>query len=257
MELGARFETFFLSDLHLGACYFANPRERERHVVAFLQSIRHRARAIYLLGDILDYWYEYRYVVPRGFVRLFGKLAELSDEGVKITWIIGNHDIWIFDYLPTELGVRVVDGNVCESIDGVEFFLAHGDRVWQSSRGFRFIAKLFRNRVCQRLFASIHPRWTVPFAFKWSGSNRCSKAELESEPERANAAVQHLKDFCVEYSALHPDIKYYIFGHLHLPVFESVGNSSEIVILGDWIRHYTYAVYDGVELKMERYLLQG
>ena len=110
--------TYFLSDLHLGARYFKSPRDKEMRVVRFLDSVKDTAEAVYLVGDVLDYWYEYRYVVPRGFVRFFGKLAELSDAGVKVTWLIGNHDIWIFDYLPAELGIEVVDGVLTREIGG-------------------------------------------------------------------------------------------------------------------------------------------
>lgn len=122
-------KTYFISDLHLGAPYFTDTKKTERRVVSFLDSIKHDAEAIYLLGDVLDYWYEYRYVVPRGFVRFFGKLAELSDAGIKITWLIGNHDIWIFDYIPNEIGVRVIDGYLIDEIYGQKVFMAHGDGV--------------------------------------------------------------------------------------------------------------------------------
>ncbi len=116
-------KAYFLSDLHLGAPYFPDSRKAELRVVDFLDSIKDDAHTIYLLGDILDYWYEYRYVVPRGFVRFFGKLAELADSGVRIVWFIGNHDIWIFDYLPSELGIEVVDGALVEEIDGHFFYM--------------------------------------------------------------------------------------------------------------------------------------
>ena len=120
--------TYFLSDFHLGARYFDSPLDNERRVVAFLDSIKDSAKEIYLLGDILDYWYEYRYVVPRGFTRFFGKIAELSDLGVKIYWFIGNHDIWIFDYLPSELGITVVDGPMVKDISGKRFSLTMATR---------------------------------------------------------------------------------------------------------------------------------
>ena len=120
-------------------------------VVRFLDSIKDDADVIYLLGDILDYWYEYRYVVPRGFVRFFGKLAELHDRGIRIVWFIGNHDIWIFDYLPSELGVEIVDGYLDEEIDGKHFLMTHGDGIGKLKPSFKLLRRLFRNRVCQRL----------------------------------------------------------------------------------------------------------
>ena len=139
--------TYFLSDFHLGARYFDSPLDNERRVVAFLDSIKDSAKEIYLLGDILDYWYEYRYVVPRGFTRFFGKIAELSDLGVKIYWFIGNHDIWIFDYLPSELGVTVVDGPMVKDISGKRFFLDHGDAVGKRKLSFRILRSVFRNWI--------------------------------------------------------------------------------------------------------------
>ena len=155
---------YFISDLHLGATYLPDPLEYERRVVRFLDSIAGEAGELILLGDILDYWYEYRTVVPRGFTRFFGTLARLADSGVKITWFIGNHDIWLFDYLATEIGLRVVDGVERRTIGGKNFFLSHGDGVGRLPRTFRFIRATFRNRFCQKLYAAIHPRWTIPLS---------------------------------------------------------------------------------------------
>ena len=243
-------KAYFLSDLHLGAPYFPDSKAAEKRVVDFLESIRHDADAIYLLGDILDYWYEYRHVVPRGFVRFFGKLAELADSGIKIVWYIGNHDIWIFDYIPSELGVEVVDGYRVESLDGEKFFLTHGDGIGRLKPSFRILRTLFRNRFCQFLFAGIHPRWTVPFANNWSRRSR--KASAPSV-EVADFMRKNLTDFVAEYSSEHPEIKYYIFGHLH--VFErfSVSSGAEIVILGEWISRFSYAKWDGKELSLHEW----
>lgn len=159
---------YFASDFHLGARYIENPIEYERRIVRWLDSIKQDAGTLYLLGDILDYWYEYRYVVPKGFTRFFGKLAELSDNDIDIHWFIGNHDIWIFDYLPHELGITIHDGTLITEIGGKRFFLSHGDNVGKRPMTFRFLRKIFRNRFCQYLYAAIHPRWTVAFALRWS-----------------------------------------------------------------------------------------
>ena len=232
---------YFLSDLHLGAPYFADSRAAEKRVVEFLESIRHDAEAIYLLGDVLDYWYEYRYVVPRGFVRFFGKLAELSDSGVKIVWMIGNHDIWIFDYLPSELGITVVDGVLTERICGKMFFLTHGDGVGKLPFSFRVLRGLFRSRVCQKAFGSIHPRWTVPFAYRWS---RHSRKEGESRGIPDENLLGNLKAFVREYHKEHPEIDYYLFGHVHVLSRETVSDGCEMIVLGEWIRTFSYAKMD-------------
>lgn len=231
--------TYFLSDLHLGAPYFPNSREAEQRVVRFLDSIKDDAEAIYLLGDVLDYWYEYRYVVPRGFVRFFGKLAELSDSGIKITWLIGNHDIWIFDYIPNELGVRVIDGEHIEEIYGQKIFMAHGDGVGKQPWSFRLIRSIFRNKFCQLLYSGIHPRWTIPFAYSWSNHSRKTGREPGQE---GHPLFDSLKKFSTEYLKEKPDIKHFIYGHLHILKQEQLSPTSDITILGDWITNFSYGV---------------
>lgn len=229
---------YFLSDLHLGAQYFDNPKEAEARAVRFLESIKDSAAAVYLLGDVLDYWYEYRHVVPRGYVRFFGKLAELSDSGVRITWLIGNHDIWIFDYLPGELGIRVIDGTLTENICGKTIFMAHGDAQSGGSRWFRMMRSLFRNKFCQTLYAAIHPRWTIPFATAWSGLSR----ETDGLPKDSttDTLLSPLREFAEKYSDSHPDIDIFMFGHLHICCRESIASGKELIVLGDWLDQCTY-----------------
>lgn len=213
-------------------------RDNEKRIVAFLDSIKDKARAIYLLGDILDYWYEYRYVVPRGYVRFFGKLAELADSGIRIVWLKGNHDIWIFDYLPGELGIEVRDGSVTEEIDGKKFFLNHGDGVGKLKTSFKMIRGIFRNRACQWLFSGIHPRWTVPFAYKWSGHSRM-EGEERGVPDEI--LLRNLRDFVKNYHQQHPDIDYFIFGHIHVLSREIMEEGCEMIVLGEWIHTFSYA----------------
>lgn len=232
-------KTYFLSDLHLGAPYMADSRESEKRIVKFLDSIKEEADAIYLLGDVLDYWYEYRYVVPRGYVRFFGKLAELSDAGIKIVWLKGNHDIWIFDYLPQELGIEVVDGSLTVDIHGKKFFLEHGDGVGKQERSFRFIRGMFRNRVCQRLFSGIHPRWTVPFAYNWSAHSRKGGEERGIPDE---FLLKNLREFVKDYHKKHPEIDYFVFGHVHVLSREEIDEGCEMIVLGEWIKTFSYAV---------------
>lgn len=240
--------SYFISDLHLGAAAMEHPLDYERRVVRFLKSIKPTAKRLYLLGDVLDYWYEYRYVVPRGFTRFFGTLAELADDGVEVTWFIGNHDIWIFDYLPAEIGMRVVDGSEVTEIDGKRFFLAHGDGVGELPAGFRFIRSLFRNRFCQRLFSAIHPRWTVPFAHRWSEASRGVAAPAKSKGEN-----EPYVSFARSYLATHPHIDYFILGHRHILMNMEVAPGSRLVVLGDWLYHFSYAVWDGNELSLEKF----
>ena len=235
---------YFISDLHLGANYLDSPLDYEKRVVNWLRSIENEVSELYLLGDILDYWYEYRNVVPRGFVRFFGQIASMADRGVKITWFIGNHDIWIFDYLPNELGIEVIDGERVTEIMGRRFFLAHGDALGKLPIGFRIMRSIFRNKVCQRLFAAIHPRLTVPFAHNWSSHSRNYKAE---KPVFAGPDKEPFVAFAEEYQKEHKDqaIDYFVLGHRHIMLDYTLKNGGQLIVLGDWIHHFSYGKWDG------------
>jgi UDP-2,3-diacylglucosamine hydrolase len=244
---------YFISDLHLGATYFPDPRKWEMRVVEFLETVAADATELYLLGDILDYWYEYRNVAPRGFVRFFGALARMADRGVKIHWFIGNHDIWLFDYLRNEIGFEVVDGYVVREILGKRFFLSHGDGVGKLKPGFRFLRALFRNRVCQKLYAAVHPRWTIAFAHRWSTSSR--DYSPENVPQFEGEDKEPLVQFSREYLRdVDSSIDYFVYGHRHILLdMRLVPNDSRIVILGDWIHHFSYGVYDGKDFELKLY----
>lgn len=237
---------YFLSDLHLGAHSFADPKKAEHNVVEFLDSISSDASEIYFLGDVLDYWFEYRYVVPRGHIRFFGKLAQLTDAGVKITWIIGNHDIWIFDYLPEELGVEVADGSIIRKIGNRIFFLSHGDGVGKTPVSFQAMRNLFRNRICQKLYSAIHPRWTIPFALGWSRKSRRQGMELNKCI--TVEAIKKLQEFAAADHSAHPEIDFYIFGHVHAQSRKMV-DKAEVITLGGWVDVFDYLVFDGDNIR--------
>lgn len=245
-------KVYFLSDLHLGAKYLADKRGNEARVVRFLDSVKGDAETIYLLGDILDYWYEYKTVVPRGFVRFFGKLAELADSGVKIYWMTGNHDVWLFDYLGGEIGLTVLKTHVDVEIGGKRFFLSHGDDVGKRPLMYRFMRFCFYNRVCQLLYASVHPRWTSCVASGWSAENRTSRkqADVDAAIERN---VEALQDFAGEYVAANGSVDYFVFGHLHTARVCDAAGGAKMVFLGDWISKFTYAVFDGNKLDLCKY----
>ena len=239
---------YFLSDLHLGATYCHDNRDKEKLVAEFLLSLCDKAQSVYLLGDILDYWFEYRTVVPRGYIRFFGALARLVDSGVKIKWFIGNHDIWLFDYLREEIGIEVIDGFSIEEINGKKFFLSHGDGVGRLPRGFRLIRNIFRNRVCQKLYASIHPRWTIPFAHRWSSSSRMEK----SAPVPFRGEEESLVQFARETLVDHPDINYFVFGHRHELVDIKLTPNCSFIILGDWIDKFSFGIFDGETFELKK-----
>lgn len=247
MQTTAQGCAYFLSDMHLGAAYMGDTHACEQRLIRFFDSISHEATEIYLLGDVLDYWFEYRYVVPKGFVRFFGKLAELTDRGVRVVWLTGNHDIWLFGYLRQELGVEIIDSRMVCDILGEKFFLSHGDDVADPSRSFRMLRRLFRNRFCQLLYAAIHPRWTIPFALGWSRQSRKSGASMP-RPD-----VAPLMRFAIRYSETNPQIRHYIFGHLHIEEQQSLPSGADLTVLGDWIHTYTYARFDGQNLTLHRY----
>lgn len=243
--------TYFISDIHLGALYIKNRRSHERRIVAWLDTIADDADELYLVGDILDYWYEYRTVVPRGYVRFFGALARLADKGVRITWLIGNHDIWLFDYLRHEIGINIIDGAIRADIGGHSFFISHGDALGRLKPGFRFIRALFRNKICQTLFASIHPRWTVPFAYRWSCHNRLHAAgDFEAY---ASACLATVKDWATPFLADNPDIDYIVLGHHHFECNEELHPRRRLVILGNCIDEITYGVFDGSSFQLKHF----
>lgn len=248
-----RKHTYFISDLHLGAKYVSDPREHEAAVAEFLHAIAPTARRLYILGDALDYWFEYRTVVPRGYVRFFGALAQLADSGTEIVWFTGNHDIWLFDYLRDEIGMQVVDpknGYELVDVDGTFFCLGHGDGIGHRSPGFRFIRSIFRCRFLQKLFSGIHPRWTIPFAHGWSHHSRKGTENPQSLAPRARAG---LEVFARQMSHDNPELRYVVVGHHHVRVDEPINDHCRIVVLGDWLWHHTYGVFDGSDFKLKEY----
>lgn len=243
---------YFISDLHLGATYFPNPAKWERRVVCFLESIEKDADELFLLGDILDYWFEYRTVVPRGYVRFFGQLARMADRGVKIHWFIGNHDIWLFDYLRNEIGIEIIDGYALRTIRGKRFFLTHGDGVGKLKPTFRFLRSLFRNPLCQKLYSALHPRWTVAFAHRWSNSSRAYSPH--NVPRYEGADNEPLVVFAREYlQNVDPAIDYFVFGHRHIMLDLPIGPHTHVEILGDWIYHFSYGIFDGEQFKLLKF----
>lgn len=241
---------YFISDLHLGAKTLTSPRENEKRVVEWLDSIKDKASAIYLLGDILDYWFEYKGVVPRGYTRFFGKIAELTDSGVEVHWFIGNHDIWIFDYLPSELGIILHRESIVMEICGKRFYLGHGDGEGKRPLGFLFIRWLFRNKLCQKLYSAIHPRWTIPFAHGWSSNSRKAGGEVS---KFSNNESNPLVIWATEYNqASDNKIDFFIFGHQHLLFKRPLKSGGEIVLTGDWITLNSYIEFDGEVVKLKQ-----
>ena len=246
---------YFLSDARLGARFHKDGKAAEKKLVRWLDSVKADAKAIYFLGDMFDYWYEYKYVVPKGFVRFLGKVAELSDNGVEIHFFIGNHDIWMFDYLPKELGAIIHRDVEILDLWGKRFFLGHGDEVDYRSKVFRFMRVLFRNKFCQKLYGAIHPRWSFAFALGWSFSSRKSGLEGDKHKYQGESG-EYLVSFAKTYLKDHPDINYFIFGHRHIMLDLMLSRSARLLIAGDWMQYFSYITWDGTNLFMDQFEME-
>lgn len=244
---------YFLSDSHLGSRAIPHGRTQERRLVNFLDSIKDRASAVYLLGDMFDFWYEFKLVVPKGYTRFLGKLSELTDKGVEVHFFIGNHDIWCGDYLEKECGVTIHREPLTCEIYGKEFYLAHGDGLGDNDRKFKFLRAMFHSKLLQRMFSSLHPRWSIDFGLEWAKHSRM-KRENGREPEYMGEDKEPLVLYTKEYLKNHPDINYFIYGHRHIMLDLMLTRDTRLTILGDWINDFSYAVFDGENFFLEQYI---
>lgn len=246
---------YFLSDAHLGCRAIPHDRTRERRLTKFLDSIKDTAATVYLLGDIFDFWYEYKTVVPRGHTRLLGKLSELTDSGVEVHYFTGNHDIWCTDYLKRECGIVLHTRPITVEIGDKVFFLAHGDGLGDDNdHKFKLLSALFHNHTCQTLFSALHPRWAIPFALKCAAQSRIKHERNGGDPPYAGEKKEPLVRFAKNYLKEHPEINFFIFGHRHIELDLMLTRQARLMILGDWVTQFTYAVFDGTHLFMENYV---
>lgn len=239
---------FFASDFHLGVDGKMTSIERERLIVKWLSEIENEAEEIYLVGDLFDFWFEYKRAIPKGFTRLLGKIASITDKGIPVHVFIGNHDMWMFDYLPKEIGVTLHRKEIEKEYSGKKFLIGHGDGLGPGDKGYKFIKKVFRNRFCQWSFARLHPNFGIGLANYFSRKSR-------NKTKHDNVYLGDDKEFLVQYCEevlTKKQIDYFIFGHRHLPIDMKVKNS-QYINLGDWIEYFTYAVFDGEKLEMKRY----
>lgn len=235
---------YFASDFHLGLPAGSAPLERERKIVSWLDSVIPDAREIYLLGDIFDFWWEYRRVVPRGFTRFLGKISSITDSGIPVHFFTGNHDMWVSDYLSAECGVIVHTRPVNAVFDGKVFHLAHGEGLGTTSRGYKLLLAIFRNQPLRKMYSALHPSIGVGIGLKWSLSSRLGKGIVkEFLGEEKEDLIRYSRSVIAK-----QHIDYFIFGHRHLGIKYNLSNGTEIVFLGDWIRHGSFAMWDGNEL---------
>ncbi|MDL2252077.1 UDP-2,3-diacylglucosamine diphosphatase [Odoribacter sp. OttesenSCG-928-J03] len=240
-------QIYFLSDAHLGASVLKDNREREQKLVAWLDEIRPNCSALFLLGDIFDFWFEYKRVVPKGFNRFLGKICEFTDNGIEVHFFTGNHDIWAFDYLQKECGMIIHTGNKAFVFNQKKFYIGHGDGLDPKDKGYLFIRKIFHNRFLQKCFRLIHPDCGIAFAHKWSSHSRLKENnKIDADPYRGSEE-EDIEIFCRKMlEKEHFD--YFIFGHRHLPLDIRLSEASRYINTGDWITYYSYAVFDGTDM---------
>ncbi len=240
-------KVYFASDFHLGAPDEEISLEREKKIVRWLDHISIDAKEIFLVGDLFDFWFEYKRAIPKGFVRLQGKIAEITDQGIPVHVFTGNHDMWIFDYLPKELGVQLYREPIKREFFDKKFFIGHGDGLGPGDKGYKFIKKVFASKISQWLFARLHPNFGIWLAEK---SSKTSRAKTGKSDEIFHGEEREwLVQFCKEHVKSH-QVDYYVFGHRHLPLEIPISDAI-YYNLGEWINHCTYleASADGVELK--------
>lgn len=244
---------YFLSDAHLGSRAVQHSRTQERRLVRFLDSIKDKAGAVYMLGDMFDFWFEYKLVVPKGYTRFLGKVSELTDLGVEVHFFTGNHDIWAFDYLEKECGVIVHREPLTLELGDKVFFLAHGDGLGDPDPKFKFLRWLFHNRVAQFFFAAVHPRWGVELGLTWAKHSRLDHEATGVMPYQGENQ-EFLVLFAKKYLKTHPGVNYFLFGHRHIELDLMLSRTARVMILGDWISQFSFAVFDGEQLWMENYI---
>jgi UDP-2,3-diacylglucosamine hydrolase len=270
---------YFASDFHLGVPNAQESLVRERKLVAWLESIAPNADEIFLVGDVFDFWFEYKYVVPKGYTRLFGCLAKLADSGIKLHFFKGNHDMWMFGYFEQEFGAKVHSNEYIFERDGKKFFIHHGDGLGKGDEKYKLLKKIFRSELCQRTFAFLHPSIGIGLANYFSSKSRLAQMPLEMpssnsiikkgiphdldlknknkitcENEEIDLEKEWLVQYCKEVlQTTHYD--YMIFGHRHLALDVPMGAKSRYINLGDWFKFYTYAEFNGTDVALLKYNL--
>ncbi len=248
IEVPSGKKIYFASDNHLGAPTSQLSQPREKKFVRWLEAVRKDAAAVFLLGDLFDFWFEYNTVVPKGFTRTLGKLAEITDSGIPVYYFVGNHDLWMNGYFEEELNIPVYHKPQIFEIGGKKFFIGHGDGLGPGDKGFKRMKKVFTNPVSKWFFRWLHPDLGVRMAQYFSVRNRMISGEED---------VRFLgedKEWLVQYAKKklkNQHFDYFVFGHRHLPLDIALSEHSRYINLGDWIGYFSYGVFDGQDLQIE------
>lgn len=247
MQVPSGKKIYFLSDFHLGVPDHTSSLEREKKIVSFLDKAKLDAAMVFVVGDLFDFWFEYRKVVPKGYVRILGKLAELTDCGIQVHFFVGNHDMWMSGYFEKELNIPVFYAPRTYVFDGKKFLIGHGDGLGPGDWGYKFLKKIFRNPFCKLLFGLIPPYFGITIAEYFSKQSRAATGT--NDEKFLGSEGEWLVQYCR--SVLQQEhFDYFIFGHRHLPIDFTLNANSRYINLGDWIRYNSYAVYDGVHLEL-------
>ena len=241
---------YFASDQHFGAPTPAESKIREEKFIRWLDEIKKDAQVLFLMGDLFDFWHEWKHVVPKGFIRVFGKIAELKDSGIEIYFFVGNHDLWMKNYFEEELGIPVYFEKKYYEIAGKNFLLAHGDGLGPGDKGYKRMKKLFTNPIAQWFFRWLHPDIAMKMAIYFSTKNKMISGEEDKE------FLGEDKEFLIIYSKEKlktEKIDYFVYGHRHLPMIIDLEGKAKHINLGDWISYFTYGVFDGDEFKLETF----
>jgi UDP-2,3-diacylglucosamine hydrolase len=242
MDLPQGKSIYFLSDFHLGAPNHTESLKREKKIVAFLESIRHKAAEVFIVGDMFDFWFEYKHVTPKGYVRLLGKLAELTDNGIPVHFFVGNHDMWMRDYFQKELNIHVYFDPKTFEWNEKKFFVGHGDGLGPEDHGYKLLKKVFRNKISQGAFGMLHPSIGIGLANFFS---RISRKKTGSDDDIFLGEENEWLIIFSRQILAKDHFDYFIFGHRHLPVDIQLTPKSHYINLGDWIKYFTYAEFDG------------
>ena len=247
---GTKNKIYFVSDCHFGIPDRQSSLVREKKFIEWLDMVKADASEIYLLGDLFDFWFEYKTVIPKGYTRLLGKLAELTDSGIKIHLFTGNHDMWMFRYFPQELGIEITRKPVVKEINGLKIMIGHGDGLGPGDYGYKFIKKLFASKICQWLYARLHPNFAIGLALFFSRRSRLALGEndLIYKGEDGERLILYAKE---KIKKEHYDL--FVFGHRHLPIDLKIAENTRYVNLGDWLVHFSYAVLDGQNFTIKRF----
>jgi UDP-2,3-diacylglucosamine hydrolase len=250
IELTNGKNAYFASDFHLGLSASSKEKEtlREKKIVQWLDYIEQNSQALFLVGDIFDFWFEYKHAIPKGFSRFLGKIASMSDRGIDIYFFTGNHDLWMFEYLQTELGITIFTNPIELNINNIKMYVGHGDGLGPGDNSYKILKKIFTNPIAHWIFKWLHPDIGVGFAKRWSRHSRISKGG----PELYKGEKEYLLQYCKSKEAeKHHD--YYVFGHRHLPLELDINATSKYFNLGEWLNSYSYGVFDGNSFQLKTY----